>query len=335
MKSMIGKFNGALLVLALAGTSAVHADGEDVVAGVSVLAGHAGSAVSISPEQRLRENLRVLLLEMVQTGAFGTAPTSGITLSIEEPRQRVGSLGVLVDSAGAERARDGLRVLGTTPGGSAERIGVRAGDLIVGVNGVSLAGLGVEPGGSSLAAARLREQVDALDDGAALAIDLQRDGRPLRVEGAVASTWIPAMRLVVGDGALLADSGSTGASAAMTAGCGRISIFDVAPRQESLHAATLNQIDGRAPGVTGQTSFRVPAGVHVLEVGEAIENRYLSFNDRQRNSGPSRYKSLTVTVAADTTYHVAARLNEDKRSEWRDGAFWDPVVWRESAEPCR
>lgn len=334
MKNTIGKWKGAAFAAALAASAAAHASGEDVASGISVLAGHAGNAVSISPEQRLRENLRVLLLEMVQTGAFGNAPADQIALSIDEPRQRVGSLGLLVDSAGAERARDGLRVLGTTPGGSAERIGVRAGDLIIAVNGVSLAGLGADANGSSAAAMRLREQVDALDDGAPLAIDLRRDGRALRVEGAVASTWIPAMRLVVGDGVPLAAAGA-GNAVTTAQGCGRISIFDVAPRQGGWHAATLNQIDGRAAGVTGQTSFRVPAGVHVLEVGEAIENRYLSINDRQRNAGPTRYKSLTIEVAPNTTYFVAARLNEDKRNEWRNGAFWEPVVWRESAEECR
>ncbi len=335
MKHTIGKWKGAALVLAFLAPGALHASGDTVVTGVSTLAGHAGSAAVSGPEQRLRESLRVLLLEMVQTGAFGNAPTDQIAMAIDEPRQRVGSLGVLVDSAGAERSRDGLRVLGTTPGGSAERIGVRSGDLIVAVNGVSLAGLGADGNGSSAAAVALRQQVGALDDATTLVLDLQRDGRPVRVEGTVASTWIPAMRLVVGDGTAVAAADTVALGPGSTAGCGRISIFDVAPRQDGLHEATLNQIDGRSPGVTGQTSFRVPVGVHVLEIGEAIENRYLSINDRQRNAGPKRYKTLTVTVTPNTTYHVAARVNEDQRNEWRDGAYWDPVVWRESSEACR
>jgi len=321
-------------LVALLCANAVHAaGGERVVAGIGSLAGHSGAALSVTPEQRLREDLRVLLLDMVQSGAFGETSPEQIAISIEEPQQRVGSLGVLVDSASAERARDGLRVLATTPGGNAERMGLRAGDVLLSMNGTELRNLGSGSDGSAQAAARLRDEVNALGDGEALAFDVRRDGRTLAVKGALVSTWLPAMRLTIGSGVALAASDNGRATAA--GGCGRISIFDVAPRQQDLHAATLNQIDGRLAGVSGQTSFRVPAGVHVLEVGEAIENRYLSINDRQRNSAPNRYKTLTVNVAANTTYFVAARLNPERRNEWKDGAFWEPVVWRESNESCR
>ena len=47
------------------------------------------------------------------------------------------------------------------------------------------------------------------------------------------------------------------------------------------------------------------------------------------------YKTLTIDVAPDTTYLVAARLNEDQRDNPANGAYWDPVVWKEVAETCR
>jgi hypothetical protein len=120
-------------------------------------------------------------------------------------------------------------------------------------------------------------------------------------------------------------------------GCGRISDFDVAPRQDHLHAAKIISIDGVAPGPTGSRSYRVDAGRHVVKVAEQIENRYLSFNDRARNSGlaTDRYKTLDVDVAPDTTTLIAARLNEDKRDESRNGAYWDPIAWKQSTESCR
>ena len=291
-----------------------------------------GAALDAARERRLREELRVLLLDMVQSGAFGSASPDQVDVSIEEPSQRVGSLGVLVDSAGAEQAREGLHVLGTTPGGSAERMGLRAGDVITAVNGVGLAGLGSTDDGSARAAALLRDQVSALDADAELAFDVRRDGRGVTVRGPLVSTWLPALRLTLGSSATLAAST---APAGPGGSCGRISIVDVAPRQQGLHAASLNAIDGRLAGVANQTTFRLPVGEHVLEVGERIEARYLAFNDRQRNSAGPRYKRLTVQVAADTTYFVAAQLNEDRRSEWAGGVYWDPVVWREGAEACR
>ena len=313
----------------------VHASDRDGKVGARTVSADARARATVldtGRERRLREELRVLLLDMVQSGAFGSASPDQVDLSIEEPRQRVGSLGVLVDSAGAEQAREGLHVLGTTPGGSAERMGLRTGDVITAVNGVGLAGLGSSDDGSARAATLLRDQVAALDTGAELAFDVRRDGRELSVRGPLVSTWLPALRLTLGGSATLAANAESATSDGL---CGRVSIVDVAPRQQGLHAASLNAVDGRLAGVANQTTFRLPVGEHVLEVGERIEARYLAFNDRQRNSGGPRYKRLTVQISADTTYFVAAQLNDDKRGEWTGGGYWDPVVWREAAEACR
>ncbi|MBN8728542.1 MAG: hypothetical protein J0H15_12695 [Xanthomonadales bacterium] len=144
-------------------------------------------------------------------------------------------------------------------------------------------------------------------------------------------------RLALGAALALTLSGYASAAtvdAAAEAGgdtCGRISTFDVAPRQEKLHEATIISVDGQLPGPRDADAWRVSAGHHVLEVGERIDNRYLSFNDRQRNSG-NRYKSLEIDVPADTTLLIAARLDS---SRWNDGNYWQPVVWKEVSEPCR
>jgi hypothetical protein len=132
----------------------------------------------------------------------------------------------------------------------------------------------------------------------------------------------------IGAGATLAHS-----SADAAAECGRISIFDNAPRQQDLHAATIISIDGRAPGTAGQDVYRVAAGPHVLEVSERIDDRYLGFSDRLRGAGKT-YKELHVDVAPDTTYSLAAHLNEAQRSNWKDGAYWEPVIWNETPESC-
>ena len=300
-----------------------------LVLAVATTGASASAADPATAEQRVREEVRVLLLELVQSGAFGATPPEQIALSLDEPGRRVANLGLLVDSTSAERARDGLHVLGTTPGGSAERMGLRSGDVITTVNGRSLAGLGSHAQGGSQAAVDLREAVEALADGAELAFDVRRDGRPLQLRGTPAGTWLPAFRLTIGNGTSTVPLATTAAS-----GCGRVSIVDVAPRQQGLHAVVLNRIDGRTAGVGEQTSFRLPAGEHVLELGERIESRYLGINDRLRNRSQPRYKSLVVRVQAGTTQFIAAQLHADKRTDWVDGAYWDPVVWREVAEPC-
>src|SRR6185312_13553146 len=111
----------------------------------------------------------------------------------------------------------------------------------------------------------------------------------------------PPMRLTIGQGVAMAAAQDVPrrAAAGNDDGCGRISDFDVAPRQQHLHAAKIISIDGVSPGPSGARSYRVGAGPHTLKVSEQIESRYLSFNDRQRNGGTSsdHYKMLQVDVA--------------------------------------
>lgn len=288
---------------------------------VALAGGMQSAAGADAPvEQRLREELRALMTELVQSGAFGDRPAQEISLTVDAPAQRVSDLGLLVDSK--HDSRDGLHVLAVTPGGSGERMGLRGGDVLVALNGRSLAGTD--------AAATLRGMIDAMPNGSALAFEIRRDGAARTLNGTLSAVELPPMRLTIGPAPRAA------AADPAAGGCGRISEFDVAPRQQGLHAAKIIAIDGEPPGPTGSTSFQVPAGRHVLKVAEQIEPRYLAFNDRLRNAGPgSRYKQLEVDVAADTTLLVAARLNDEKRNEWRDGAYWDPVVWKTSAERCR
>jgi hypothetical protein len=287
------------------------------------------SAVGVPPEQRLREELRAVVAELIEAGAFGDRAPQDIALDVEAPAQRVSNLGVLVDSA--SDSRDGLHVLGVTPGGSGERMGLRGGDVLVAANGTPLTG-------GAGQAATLRHLVDALPDGGTLTFDVLRGGRSQKLSGTLSSVYLPAMHLSIGGGgAAGADPKRAPGGVAAAQGCGRISDFDVAPRQQNLHAAKIISIDGRLPGPTDANAFRVEAGTHTVQVAEKIEPRYLSFNDRLRNSGRAgdRYKTLTVDVPPDTTVLIAARLDPDKRNEWQGGAYWDPVAWKQTAEPCR
>jgi hypothetical protein len=153
--------------------------------------------------------------------------------------------------------------------------------------------------------------------------------------------YLPAMHLSIGSGAALAANTAAPDQASYPAipvddarGCGRISDFDVAPRQQDLHAATIIAIDGTTPGPFGAKAFQVGAGTHVIKVGERIKSKYISFDDRMRNSKSAQvYKNLTINVEPDTTYFVAARLNENERNN--PNAYWDPVMWKSVPEGCR
>ena len=336
----------ATTIAILAGTAGfANAAGEEqAVSGVSAAAVHTSAGAGLTVEQRLREELSVVMMDLIQSGAFGNTAPQQIAMDIDSPPQKVSNLGLLVDSKGG--AGDGLHVLAVTPGGNAERMGLRAGDVLLSLNGTPLAAAG--------GAATLRNTVDELPDGSRLDFSLRRDGRTQNMGGASASMYLPAMHLSIGSGAALASNAETGganaaaggaaaaqgsygsASADASSGCGRISDFDVAPSGQRLHKATIITIDNHTPGPFGAKAYQVPAGTHALKIGENIPSRYLSFNSRQRNSQVGGgYKTLTVDVAPNTTYFVAARLNEDQRDNPAYGAYWDPVMWQQVPEDCR
>ena len=145
-------------------------------------------------EQHLRQDMQMLLSRMSASGMLGDHPED-VHLSIDEPGRRVADLGVLVDSTSGERAHDGLRIVGTTPGGSAEHGGLRPGDVIVSVNGTSLKNLGADPDGRALAAATLRSSVN---EASKLQLDVMRNGDLVAMNVPVQSVFVPAMRVELG-----------------------------------------------------------------------------------------------------------------------------------------
>lgn len=317
---------GSLLGLALVLGGIAHADG--AVQSAPSAVGTAQSAATVAAERRVGAELRALMVELIQSGAIGRDGRD-LAMQVDSPAQRVSDLGLLVDSA--RSGDDGVHVLGVTPGGAAERFGLRAGDVVVAANGSSLVG--------TSGAGTLRSVVDAVPDGGPLSLRVQREGAFKDLSGDLAGVYLPAMHLTVGSGVQIAAQGSSASGGTSTAGsgCGRISDFDSAPRQQDLHDARIILIDGVTPGPTSVTSYRVGVGRHEVTVGENIQQRYLGFSSRFRDSGPDfdRYKVLTVDVAPDTTTLIAAHLINERRNEWKNGAYWEPVAWKQVAEACR
>jgi S1-C subfamily serine protease len=96
---------------------------------------------------------------------------------------RRGRIGVLVDLT-PEAARDsiGARVAGVTPGGPAERAGVRTDDIVVRLNGTTIAVTGPRDGpsdGQSRPGTRLIEIASRLDAGDTVRLDVRREGRAM------------------------------------------------------------------------------------------------------------------------------------------------------------
>lgn len=287
-------------------------------------------AGSVSPlvAQHVREEMQQALMRLATTGALGAHPEQ-TNLDVAVPAQRLVNLGLLVDATSAANARDGLRVLGTTPDGTAERLGVRPGDVLVAVNGHSLRELGADADGRALAASSLKSSIDALPSDATIQLGVRRGGAELALNGPLQSVQLPALHVVLGVAAVETNA------AGPTSGCGRISLQDLAPRQQQLFGATVELVDGTTPGPSGARSYRVAAGTHELLVREQIPTRRLvGVSELAALNFRGKPKPLTVTVKPNTTLMIAAHYNEGRANEFNSGGYWDPVVWKEVAETC-
>jgi membrane-associated protease RseP (regulator of RpoE activity) len=287
-----------------------------------------GASLAAEPTTAQVEAFDEALLRLADAGQL---PAAGQPVTISQPPRTRHELGAVLDLA---TTGSGAAVLAVTPGGAAERLGVRAGDRVLRINDMPLQpGAGPEP---------LRRALDA--GGGALVVVVQRDGRPLELRGAADSVSLPGYQLLLAgfDGA----PGST---------CGRVSVFDVFPRNRQVYPVAIIAIDGRHPG-PGPV-FQLQPGRHVLTVSENIDpNQFSGVSQYQRSrnirpgvpavdadpgAGPaaqragSPYKDIVIDVAAGVTYHVAAQFHPDRRHEVRTNAYWEPLLFSETPEACR
>jgi hypothetical protein len=129
--------------------------------------------------------------DLVRTYRFDVGP-GGVWYQVG----RRGRLGVVVDLS-ADPARDsiGARITGVTPGGAADKAGVRTGDIVVRLNGTRLApsGGGGEDAEASGPGRRLVELASRLHTGDTVHLELRRDGKPVNVTLIAGSSGIEDM----------------------------------------------------------------------------------------------------------------------------------------------
>ena len=312
----------------------------------------AGAAIAAEPPPAVRAEFDAALLRLADADRLPRGADESWHIS-QPPRVRH-ELGAVLDLAAAGAA--GAAVLAVTPGGAAERAGLRSGDRVLALNGRRLqAGLDAEALHEALAA-----------EGGALVIELRRDGREMELRGVADSISLPGYQLLL--------AGAAGEAASR---CGRVSVFDAFPRSQQVYPVVLIAIDGRHPG--DGPAYRLTPGRHRLTVSEAIDDRQFSGvaqfqrSRGQRQSTPdaaerlrstpgqpirdgarvlhvpaapattaavprgpsrSRYKDLEIDVRPGITYRIAAQFHVDRRHDIRGNGYWDPIVYAESPEPC-
>ena len=221
------------------------------------------------------------------------------------------SLDAVLDSRTA--SPDGLPVLAVSPGGAAERMGIRSGDRILSINGRSLA--------TAAAPASALDAALQASAGRAEVILLRNDQR-MRLQGALAD----------------------GAASPGLRGCGYASDSDPTPRaSEGVYTGEITQIDGRSTPLVRSNRLRLAAGSRVLVVRESIPATWFTGSQNLARSTMKRrlqaraYKALVIDVAPDMRYSVGTRLLRDKldSDSIRANAYWEPVVFATRVEACR
>lgn len=211
----------------------------------------------------------------------------------------------------------GIAVLAVTPGGAAERIGLRVNDRLRAINGRTLAG----------ASQPNQELRDALaGSGGRIRLEVLRDGGLLTLSGSL-------------------DGGAQPASASVPTGdgCGYVSTIDAPPRMsEFIFHGRITMIDGVSTALFPTNRHRLSVGRHVLVVSENIDEirfsdtqkRHRSLMQRYKRKGA--YKALVVDIETDTRYSIGARLLRDRmdNESIRNNEYWEPVVWGSRPEPC-
>lgn len=251
------------------------------------------------------------ILSLIESGAIDVWSDTPVVL--QQPARVRNELGAVVDPQPGDGGPP--RIMAITPGGAAERMQLAVGDRLLAVNGHALT--------AESAAATLRQAVDS--DAGQLAMQVQREGSVLALQGEVERVELPAYRIEVDP--LPADRG-----------CGRISLTLKPPAAERLYPAVLHEIDGRLPGPLDNEVFRVRPGTRVLKISEAIDGRQFDRIEnlqRVKLLRNERFKYLTIDVEPDTTYRIGVRFDPEKTRPVRDQAYWEPVVWKTQEQRCR
>lgn len=260
-------------------------------------------------EELVQQEVENLLLRLSESGALPGPDDS--PLVVQSPPQVRHDLGAVIDLALVE---GGAPVLAVTPGGTAERIGLQAGDRLLALNQVRL--------GEGMTGSALR---DAIEAGAGrIELQVARGGRTLALAGEADAVQTPEYSLTV-------------APSEQVQGCGRISTFTSMPRTRELFPITLFQIDGREI-VRALPDIRVKAGTHVLKLSEGIDRKEFNSTElvqmNQLRFGNRQYKYLEIEIKPNTTYRLAAKLLADIGRDIVGNNYWAPVVWEEYAQRC-
>jgi hypothetical protein len=284
----------------------------------ALLASLAATAAAEEPSTAstaLAEELAATVQRWIDAGWLPDPVATGTPFVLDLPAGPSADLGLLVSGS------DPLVVRSVRPGGWAQRAGLAVGDRIVAVDGVPVSGP-ERPGG---AGARLRGALLASAPGATVELRVLRDGRELALSAPSPVRALPAIRLAVGADTAISVAGGDGSTSA------RLSTFPSPPVQGGVFDAAIQAIDGRAAGPADAATVRVEPGLRLVRLSERIPAAFRPAAPVRRSDRDGTIE-FALWVEPGRTYLLGARPIGVGGGR---GGYWEPVVWRTVAEPCR
>lgn len=307
---------------------------------ICLFPGIATSQTELTEQQQgiLDEALREMLISISSDPAFSDmdwSRTDALILRQPETHRQLGA--ILNANHDADVDARGLEVLAVTPGLLADRLGLRPGDRIIRINRLDLLNRGADEATRSRAYRQFLQTFSELAPGAALELQVRRQGQTQTLRGRISEQRLPRVRLEI-----LSDSQPQSSATAEdessrsqppAPGCGSVNARQPTPHADDIFPVVITGINSPANDLRQRDVVYLTPGTYRVRLLDFIPHYELrSKHTRFARSRPSR--ELTVTVEDGQVYYLGAKLLYTISEQADHDDYWQPVVWKSEALTC-
>jgi hypothetical protein len=268
---------------------------------------------------KLQDQVKATLLAISDNEKRAGKNMQDFHYSHSVPAQQVTYLGLVLE---LDNAQNGYQVLSVTPGSAADKLSIKSKDYILEINDIKISNSTTEN------AVKL---LNDLEPGDNLKLTVKTGENEREVSTKLIGQFIPEIKLELGSNNEMAsipvkNSNNHINSKAL---CGKVSISQKTPTANNIYRATIKNIDDNHL-IRNRNSVKLSIGKHKIYLHENIGIK--NFNAKFRST---KAKSIEIDVKRNTTYHLGAKFNQDKKFTKRNGAYWTPIVWSTSSQECK
>ncbi len=230
----------------------------------------------------------------------------------QKPFEKV-SFGIVYSYDVTTGSKSGVPISAVSPGSLMQQAGLKNGDIITSINGISLSNqLQSSSQRQWKAALSLTQELRTLKDNDVFELDIIRNNKSLNLHGRISSIKIPGLVI----------SASTPID--RDSSCGYLRTIYNAHRQSQLYKVNIISINQKNKrNRRNNYRMKLPPGEYQIELKEFIQDRRLSDNI----SPKYRKKTIKLTIEKNKQYTLAAYLNNDAIKDKEN--YWRPAVTEE------